>query len=172
MIRVLFDVDVLLDVIEERVPHVEASAEALARVEEGEAEGFVAGHTLPTVFYLVEKHRGRTEAYDGVRLLLRLLRVVPVDHDRLTQALGWAWADFEDALQTACAMHVGADVLVTRNTTDYARAPLPIETPEQFLTRPEFLGDQGSGAAARAPAADRRPGPDRARAARRSATPP
>lgn len=139
MIRALFDVDVLLDVIEERPPHVDASAEALARVEEGEAEGYVAGHTLPTVFYLVEKYRGRSEAYEGVKLLLRLLRVVPVDHDRLTQALGWAWADFEDALQAACAVHVGADVLVTRNTADYAAAALAVETPEQLLARPEFL---------------------------------
>lgn len=135
MIRALFDVDVLLDVIEERAPHVEASAEALARVEEGQVEGFVAAHTLPTVFYLVERHRGRGEAYEGVKLLLRLLRVVPVDHDRLTQALGWEWADFEDALQAACAVHVGADVLVTRNRDDYAGAPLATETPEQFLTR-------------------------------------
>jgi predicted nucleic acid-binding protein len=153
MIRALFDADVLLDVIEERLPHVEASAEALARVEEGEAEGLVAAHTLPTVFYLVEKHRGRAAAYEGVRLLLRLLRVVPVDHERLTQALGWSWADFEDALQAACAVRAGADVLVTRNTADYGGAPLPIETPEQFLARPELrraAGDDagnGSGAA-------------------------
>jgi predicted nucleic acid-binding protein len=139
MMRALFDVDVLLDVIEERVPHVETSAEALARVEEEAAEGYVAAHTLPTIFYLVEKHRGRAEAYEGVRLLLQLLRVVPIDQERLTQALGWAWADFEDALQATCAVHASADVLITRNTADYAAAPLAIETPEQFLTRPELF---------------------------------
>ena len=143
MIRALIDVDVLLDVVEERPKHVEGSSEALARIEEGRAEGFIAAHTLPTVFYLVEKHRGRAEAYEGVRLLLRLLTVVPVDHDRLTQALGWDWPDFEDALQTACAVRVGADVLVTRNTADYVSAPLSIETPEQFLARPEFLALPG-----------------------------
>ena len=139
MIRALFDVDVLLDVIESRPKYVEPSAEALAGVEEGHVEGFVAGHTMPIVFYLVEKHRGRAAAYEGMKLLLRLLRVVPVDRDRLTQALGWEWSDFEDALQAACAMHVGADVLVTRNPGDYARAPIAIQTPEQFLARPELL---------------------------------
>lgn len=139
MIRVLFDADVLLDVIEARAPHVEASSEALARVEEGKAEGFVAAHSLPTVFYLVEKHRGRGEAYEGVRLLMRLLAVVPVDGDRLAQALGWGWEDFEDALQAACALQAGADVLVTRNAADYRRAPLSVESPEEFLARPDLL---------------------------------
>ena len=58
MIRVLFDVDVVLDVIEERSPHVDASTDALAWVEGGRADGFVAAHSLPTIFYLLEEHRG------------------------------------------------------------------------------------------------------------------
>ncbi len=135
MVRALFDVDVLLDVIEERRPQAEASSEALARVETGAAEGLVAAHSLPIVFYLVEKHRGRDAAYAAIHLLLRLLEVVPVDRDRIAAALSMGWPDFEDALQTACAVHAGADVLVTRNVADYGQAVLPVETPERFLAR-------------------------------------
>ena len=135
MIRVLFDVDVLLDVIEERSPHVDASTDALACVEGGRADGFVAAHSLPTIFYLLEKHRGQEAAYEGLRLILRLLKVVPLDHDRITQALAFGWADFEDALQAASALQVGADVLVTRNTEDYRSAPVQVEVPEQLLAR-------------------------------------
>lgn len=143
MIRVLFDLDVLLDVIEERSPHVNASAKALASVESGKATGFVAAHSLPTVFYLLEKHRGRETAYEGLRLILRLLEVVPLDHDRITQAKAFGWADFEDALQAASALQVGADVLVTRNTEDYEKAPVSIEVPEQFLARLTALQEDG-----------------------------
>ncbi len=135
MVRALFDVDVLLDVIEERQPQVEASSEALARVETGVAEGLVAADSLPTIFYLVQKHRGRDAAYAAVHLLLRLLDVVPVDRDRIAAALAMGWPDFEDALQTACAVHAGADVLVTRNVADYGKAVVTFETPERFLAR-------------------------------------
>ncbi|MGH7587414.1 MAG: hypothetical protein ACRELU_02365 [Gemmatimonadota bacterium] len=53
------------------------------------------------------------------------------------------WADFEDALQTASALQVGADVLVTRNTEDYKKAPVSIEVPEQFLARLTALQEDG-----------------------------
>ena len=140
MVCALFDVDVLLDVIEERKPHVEASSQALARVETGAAQGLVAAHSLPIIFYLVEKHRGLDAAYEAVQLLLRLLQVVPIDRERIEAALSMGWSDFEDALQTACAVHAGADVLVTRNVADYGQAVLPVETPERFLAR--GAGDQ------------------------------
>ncbi|MGH8951625.1 MAG: PIN domain-containing protein [Acidimicrobiia bacterium] len=139
MIRVLFDIDVLLDVIEERAPHVDASSEALGHAEVGNIQGFIAAHSLPTIFYLVDRQKGRDAAYEAIRLLIRLLEVVAVDHDRLTQALGPGWSDFEDALQAGCASHAGVDVLLTRNTKDYKEVSFAVEDPDRFLTRPEFL---------------------------------
>jgi hypothetical protein len=80
-----------------------------------------------------------------------LLEVVPLDHDRVTQALALGWADFEDALQTASALQVGADVLVTRNIEDYKGAPVPVELPEQFLARLTPLQEDGGKENAAAP---------------------
>ena len=42
MTRILFDVNVVLDVLLDRKPHVEASAAAWAAVETGMAEGLLA----------------------------------------------------------------------------------------------------------------------------------
>ena len=53
------------------------------------------------------------------------------------------WADFEDALQTASALQVGADVLVTRNTENFKKAPVSIVVPEQFLARLTALQEEG-----------------------------
>ncbi|MGH7572189.1 MAG: PIN domain-containing protein [Gemmatimonadota bacterium] len=139
MTRVLFDIDVLLEVIEERAPHVDASSGALSHAEVGIIRGYIAAHSLPTVFYLVDKQKGRDAAYEAIRLLIRLLEVVAVDHDRLTQALDLGWSDFEDALQARCASHAGVDVLLTRNTKDYKNVGFAVEDPERFLARPEFL---------------------------------
>ncbi len=139
MTRVLFDIDVLLDVVEERAPHVDASSEALGHAEVGNIQGYVAAHSLPTIFYLVKKQKSLDAAYEAIRLLIRLLEVVAVDHDRLTQALDLGWSDFEDALQASCASHVGADVLLTRNTKDYKKVSFAVEDPDRFLIRQEFL---------------------------------
>lgn len=135
MIQVLFDTDVLLDVVEDRHPHADSSGAALRLAELGTIEGLVALHSLPTVFYLVEKHRNRHAAYEALEILLRFLRMTSLEHDGVVQALAWRWRDFEDALQAASALRAEADVLVTRNVGDYRNATLAVEKPRQFLAR-------------------------------------
>ncbi len=55
MKRVLFDVNVVLDVLLDRKPHADASAAAWAAVETGTAEGFLAAHAVTTIHYLIRK---------------------------------------------------------------------------------------------------------------------
>ena len=49
MKRALFDVNVVLDVLLDRKPHVEASAAAWAAVETGAAQGLLAAHAVTTI---------------------------------------------------------------------------------------------------------------------------
>jgi predicted nucleic acid-binding protein len=41
--------------------------------------------------------------------------------------------DFEDALQLSAAICSTADIVITRNTTDFKNSPIPVMTPEEFL---------------------------------------
>ena len=43
--------------------------------------------------------------------------------------------DFAEALQSMCALTARADLLTTRNTSDYRRSPVPAVTPTEFLRR-------------------------------------
>ena len=61
-------------------------------------------------------------AREIVGLLLRLFEIVPVDEDRLLQALDLDLPDFEDAVQAACAEKAGVDALVTRNEPEFEGA--------------------------------------------------
>ena len=131
--RWLVDADVVLDVLADREPWVGHSARVLRLIEGGRAEGFVAAHTVTTLHYLVEKARGSETAIATVRRLLHLFRVVPVDEDRLLHALDLGLADFEDAVQAACAAKVAADALVTRNVADYRGAGVTALTPVELL---------------------------------------
>jgi predicted nucleic acid-binding protein len=58
--KVLLDINILLDVVLEREPWHPAAARLLSAVHEGHVLGFVASHTIPTIHYIVEKARDRS----------------------------------------------------------------------------------------------------------------
>jgi predicted nucleic acid-binding protein len=51
--RVLFDTNVILDVLLERRPFSESASKLLSRVEKGEITGLVCATTITTIYYLV-----------------------------------------------------------------------------------------------------------------------
>ncbi|MGH7999734.1 MAG: PIN domain-containing protein [Brasilonema sp.] len=53
MKRVLFDSDVLLDVLAQRQPFVIASARALNTVTQEQVQGYVSGHAVTNIFYIL-----------------------------------------------------------------------------------------------------------------------
>ena len=94
----------------------------MAAVEAGRVEGLVAGHTVTTVHYIVAKAVGRQTAATAVSDLLRIVGVVPTESAHFHHALVLGLPDYEDAVQAAACLKVGADFLVTRNAKDYKGA--------------------------------------------------
>ncbi len=133
MTRVLVDVNVLLDVLADREPFAADAQAVLARIEEGTLEGLVAAHTMTTLHYLLLKHLGKARSRRALLDLLQLLRVVAVDEDRLRHALGLNWADFEGAVQAACAEKAEADYVVTRDKRGFAKSAVKPISPAELL---------------------------------------
>ena len=102
MNRVPLDIDVVPDVLADREPFADDAAALLQLVERQVIEGLVAGHTITTLHFLLVKHLGKARARRVLGDLLHIVRVVPVDEDRLRHALALNWADFEDAVQASC----------------------------------------------------------------------
>jgi predicted nucleic acid-binding protein len=125
-VKVLVDINVVLDVALDREPWVAEAAPLLSLLEKGDAEGFVAGHTITTLYYIVAKAGGSRIAARAVTDLLRIADVVPLAGEDFHQALVLGMNDFEDAVQVAAAMKVGADFLVTRNESDFRDAPVQV----------------------------------------------
>lgn len=105
----------------------------LSAVEEGRAEGHVAAHTITTIYYIVAREKGRQVAARAVTDLLRIVRVVAIGGSDFQQALVLDMDDFEDAVQAAAALQIGAGYLVTRNTKDFRGAPVEVCTPGEVL---------------------------------------
>jgi len=132
--RLLLDINVLLDVVLQRDPWARAAAELLAALETNQARGFVAGHTLPTVYYLVARSEDRDTAIAAMHDLLRLVEVVAVEKQDFYRALSLPLDDFEDAVQAAAAFRIDADYLVTRNEPDFKGASIATATPSVILS--------------------------------------
>jgi predicted nucleic acid-binding protein len=130
---VLIDLNVLLDVLQKREPFYETSASLLAAVETGRVQGYVAAHSLTTLFNLIQKGKSSAEARATITNLLQFIKVAPVDQSTLEQALNLDFQDYEDAVQMISALQCKADCLVTRNTKDYQPALLPVMQPVDFL---------------------------------------
>jgi predicted nucleic acid-binding protein len=131
--RVLFDINILLDVLLKREPFFANSARIWALAEAGQLEGWVAGHSFTTLFYLYRRFNNLEQAYYVLRRLLQVFLVAAVDQDVITQACKLGWGDFEDAVQMQCAEKEDCGYLVTRNPQDYVRQPVRAITPADFL---------------------------------------
>jgi len=136
MRRVLYDTNVLLDVILGREPHLAASAAALESVAAGKVEGYVAGHAVTTIAYLVQRERGAVETRRTLAHLLSRLRVAAVTDSSVRLALNMAFADFEDAICAASAQEATCDLIVTRNPQHFLKSQPPALLPEAFLSLP------------------------------------
>jgi predicted nucleic acid-binding protein len=130
---VLIDLLIILDILQKREPFYAASAHLLAMAETGKIDGYVAAHSLTTLFYLIQKGKGTAEARAAITNLLQIIKVAPVDQGTIEQALNLDYSDFEDAVQMMVAVQCKLDGLITRNVKDYQPALLPVMTPVDFL---------------------------------------
>ena len=131
MKRILFDTNVVLDVLLDRQPHVEASAAAWAAVETGASEGMIAAHAVTTVHYLLRKEMGHNKARRIVAAILRVFGVATVDGAVLQEALQLPFSDFEDAVTAAAAQLAGCECIVTQDPKGFRGSPVRCLTPEQ-----------------------------------------
>jgi len=131
-VKVLFDTNVVLDLLMDRAPHSDAAAELFAKVEDGSVVGYLCGTTITTVYYLTAKVVGAKKAREEVHKILALFDVAPVNRAVLESALSADFANFEDAVIHEAACHAGAEAIITRNQKDFKRARISVYIPTEL----------------------------------------
>jgi len=132
-LKILFDTNIVLDVLMDRLPHSDVAVELFSRVEEGSLIGYLCGTTIPTVVYLAAKTVGAERAQEEIKKLLSLFEVAPVNRHVLESALELDFKDFEDAVLHEAACHIGADAIVTRNQKDFKKSRIPIYSSAEMV---------------------------------------
>ena len=140
--RILLDLNVLLDIPFARAGHV-ASASLIARCaavsdkprDSGPRvlHAVVAWHSLATAAYLLEKAANTTQAREFLRELLGWATVAPASNAVANTALDLPLADLEDAMQVSSAIASQCQYVITRNMKDFVASPIPAITPESFV---------------------------------------
>ena len=87
MKRVLFDSDVLLDILAQRLPFDVASARVLNTVMQNQVQGYVSGHAVTNIFYILRHKVGNEVARELLAKLLQHLQVASVTDEVIRQAL-------------------------------------------------------------------------------------
>lgn len=131
--RILFDTNVILDVLLERDPHLRPAAKLFALVDNRRIQGYICATTATTIYYIASRSFGRKRAIEEVRSLLALFDVAPVDRPVLDSALDVEFCDYEDAVVHESARMIGADAIVTRDRRDFAKAEIPALDPTELL---------------------------------------
>lgn len=131
--RVLFDTNVILDVLLEREPHVDAASKLFALVDNGRINGAICATTATTIYYIAAKSFGARRARDQIHGLLGLFEVAPVDRDVLDGALDIDFPDYEDAVVHEAARAAAATVIVTRDRDDFTNSAIPAIDPVELL---------------------------------------
>jgi predicted nucleic acid-binding protein len=133
--KVLFDINVLLDVIENRVPHIAHSGPALHSAEKGEIQGYIAASSVDTLAFLIRKSSSIATTYSVLTHLLQILDVLPVDKSIISTAIAAKWDDPEDAILYYTAISGKCDYLLTRNERDFdlKSSDITVLSPEKYL---------------------------------------
>lgn len=131
--RVLLDVNVVLDVLLQRHPWLADAQVIWDAAEDGRLDCCIAASSLTDIFYISRRLVGVPQAREIIKDCLDMLTVLPVDHSAIQQAHARPEADLEDALQIVVAVATGMDALVTRDSAGFQQAPIPVWTPPQLV---------------------------------------
>ena len=131
--RVLFDTNVVLDVLLARAPHAAAATTLFDYVARKGLDGLLGATTLTTIFYLAAKASTPAKARRHVRTLMALFDVAAVTRSVLADALEAGFKDYEDAVLHEAARQAGASAIVTRNPSDFTASKLQIYSPAELL---------------------------------------
>ncbi len=132
---VLIDTNVLLNYITNRNDeYLESSIKTVERCANGECSGYIAFHTLSTLWYVLRRKSDK-ERREDLRNICKIFSVVSASQQEILDAIEKdCFKDFEDCLQDKCAKEARADYIITINTKDYEHSEIPAIKPNDFLS--------------------------------------
>lgn len=132
--KIVFDTNIVLDVLLEREPFASLSINLFNAVEQQVIQGYLCATTITTIDYLLSKSLGKVSAKLAINRLLDLFAIAEVNDVILKAAINSNFSDFEDAVLYHSGVYASVDGFLTRNSKDFKTASLPIYSPTELLS--------------------------------------
>jgi predicted nucleic acid-binding protein len=133
--RVLLDVNVILDAMLQRPPWRQEADAILQAAARGQVSCAATTLSLATIFYVGRRMVGAAAARAAVRQFLAAFDILPIDKQTVVNADALPGSDFEDNILIAAAAAASLDAIVTRNVADFSHSPIPVFEPAELLRR-------------------------------------
>lgn len=131
----LIDTNVIINFITKRDdPYKDACFEVIKLCAENVLDGYIAFHSLSTIWYVIRKQETEEKARAWLKNICDILTVTGATQEQVKEAIdNLDFRDFEDCLQDECAVHVNAEYIVTCNIKDFKNAKTSVVTPDVFV---------------------------------------
>lgn len=133
--KLLIDANILLDVLQNREPYVQASSIVWKLCETEQAKGYISALTFANLVYIMRKELEAKKIGELLEALSLIFEFVDFNVSDLTHAAALEWEDFEDAVQSMTAERVHADYIITRNVKDFTKSKVVAFTPSELVAR-------------------------------------
>ena len=133
--KLLIDANILLDVLQNREPYVQASSVIWKLCETEKAKGYVSALTFANLVYIMRKELEPKKIEETLQVLSLIFEFVDFSASDLSRAAELNWDDFEDAVQSVTADRVHADYIITRNMRDFTKSKVIAFAPSELIAR-------------------------------------
>jgi len=134
---VLFDTNVILDVLLKREPFMWKSSNVLLLSEKEIIDGYVTASSITDIFYITNKtYNDKQKSMGLLKEVLKTIRIAAVSGEEIYRAIDLDWNDFEDAVQYTAGEQIHANYIITRDTGGYINSSITVINPSDFL---EFI---------------------------------
>ena len=131
---IFIDTNLVLDVMLGNTDFYDESNSVLSYCDKG-YDFYISAASCTDIFYIVKREIHDTEITKQImRNLLTAISVAGVDEICIRNALESGWSDFEDSVQHEVAQQINADIIITRNESDYKNSTVRVMTPAEFLS--------------------------------------
>ena len=131
----LIDTCIIIDALQSREPFSKDAETIFLSVANRRCVGFLTANSVTDIYFLMHKAlHSAAETRKALGILFSLFEIIDTCGIDCRKALTSGVSDYEDAVMVETADRAGIDCIVTRNIRDYVGAPMPVYTPEQFVS--------------------------------------
>lgn len=133
--NMMFDINVVLDIVARRQPFYESSRAAFLMVVENGDRPCLSAHAFATLYHLLGTVSTRKQREVAMRWIFDSFAVAGLGETEVSAARGYGLPDFEDALVVATAAASKCRCILTRNVRDFRGSVVKAMSPAEFVSR-------------------------------------